>query len=147
MLCYHFKILTRDANQNIYDVISNYFTHLLLRYDIVHRAYYTCQEIPNLKPSVEYLKRHLLNHLAFFFFFFLEQITDRQIDILFYNLWQEVADKFTKLSKIGFFYRLFYSWLFATFYRKTSKLGFWVDGWVLAIKSKHFRDFLNFLVS
>ena len=32
---------------------------------------------------------------------------------------------------------------FATFYHKTSKFGLWVEGWVLAIKPKHFRDFLE----
>ena len=32
---------------------------------------------------------------------------------------------------------------FQFFYRKTPKFGLRVDGWVLAIKSKHFRDFLE----
>ena len=42
-----------------------------------------------------------------------------------------------------FFYGVFYSWFFAFFYQKTSKFGFWVDGWLFAIKPKHFRDFLE----
>ena len=29
------------------------------------------------------------------------------------------------------------------FYRKMSEFVFWVGGWVLAIESKHFRDFLE----
>ena len=33
--------------------------------------------------------------------------------------------------------------IFCNFYRKTSQFGFRVDGWVLAIKFKHFRDFLE----
>ena len=38
----------------------------------------------NLETSVEYLQRHFLNHPACFFF--LEQTTDRQIDLLFWVL-------------------------------------------------------------
>ena len=34
---------------------------------------------------------------------------------------------------------MFYSWFFAIFFRKTSKFSFWV----LAVKWKHFRDFLG----
>ena len=36
MLCYHFEILAREASKNTIDVISNFFTHLLLWY-IVHQ--------------------------------------------------------------------------------------------------------------
>ena len=46
------------------------------------------------------------------------------------NFRQKYVDKFTESSKIVFF---------AIFYLKKSKCGFWV----LAIKSKHFRDFLE----
>ena len=38
---------------------------------------------PKLETSVEYLQRHFLYHSAFFF---LEQTTDRQIDLLFWVL-------------------------------------------------------------
>ena len=38
---------------------------------------------------------------------------------------------------------MFYSLYFAIFDQKKSKFGFWVDGRVLTIKSKHFRDFLE----
>ena len=30
---------------------------------------------------------------------------------------------------------------FVSFDQKMSKFDFWVDGWVLAIKSKHFKGF------
>ena len=62
---------------------------------------------------------------------------------LFYILGRKAGDKFTKLSKIGFSMECFTADFFAIFYRKTSKFGFWVDSWVLAIKSKRFGDFLE----
>ena len=40
-------------------------------------------------------------------------------------------------------HRMFYSWYFAIFYQKTSKFGLRVYSWVIAIKPKHFRDFLE----
>ena len=55
--------------------------------------------------------------------------------------WREIH----KIKQNRFFYGMFYSWFFAIFYPKTSKFGFWVDGWVLSIKPKHFRDFLEVL--
>ena len=59
------------------------------------------------------------------------------------NPGQKVGDKFTKLGKIGFSLECFTADFFATFYQKTSKFGLLVDSWVLAIKSKYFRDFLK----
>ena len=32
---------------------------------------------------------------------------------------------------------------FVSFDQKMSKFDFWVDGWVLAIKTKHFKGFLE----
>ena len=58
-----------------------------------------------------------------------------------YNLGQKVGDKFTKLNKIGFPMECCTADFFAIFCQETSKFGFWVDGWVLAIKPKYFRDF------
>ena len=46
-----------------------------------------------------------------------------------YNLGQKVVDKLMKLSKIGF------SMVFIGF--------FGVDGLILAVKSKHFEDFIE----
>ena len=46
-----------------------------------------------------------------------------------YNLGQKVVDKLMKLSKIGF------SMVFIGF--------FWVDSLILAVKSKHFKDFIE----
>ena len=59
------------------------------------------------------------------------------------NLGQRVGDKLTKLSKIGFSMECFTADFFAIFFQKKSKFGFWLGGWVLAIKSKHFRDILE----
>ena len=39
-----------------------------------------------------------------------------------YNLEQQVVDKFSKLSKIGFFFGMFWSWFFASFYQKRQNL-------------------------
>ena len=33
--------------------------------------------------------------------------------------------------------------IFTIFNQKTSKFGSWVNGWVLTIKSKHFKNFLE----
>ena len=57
-----------------------------------------------------------------------------------YNLEGKVVDNFTKLNKIGFFMECFTTEICC---RKTSKFSIWVAGWVLAIKSKHFRYFLE----
>ena len=60
-----------------------------------------------------------------------------------YNRGQKIGDKFTKLSKIGFSMECFTADFLQFFYQKPSKFGIWVDGWVLAIKPKPFRDFLE----
>ena len=39
---------------------------------------------------------------------------------------------------------MFYSRFFATFYQKTLKFGFWVDGWMLDITSSFSEIFLKF---
>ena len=57
--------------------------------------------------------------------------------------WTKDWRQIHKIKQKRFFYGLFYSWFFPIFFRKTSKFGFWVSGWVLAIKSKHFRDLLE----
>ena len=59
------------------------------------------------------------------------------------NLGQRVGDKFTNLSKTRFSMECFTADFFAIFYQKASKIGFWVGGWVLAIESKHFGDYLQ----
>ena len=48
-----------------------------------------------------------------------------------------------EILQSSFSYGIFYSCFFAIFNEKTSKFGFWVAGWALAIKSKHFRGFLE----
>ena len=53
--------------------------------------------------------------------------------------WRQIHE----ITENSCFCEMVYSWFFAFFYRKTWKFGFWVDGSVLAIKSKHFRDFLE----
>ena len=60
-----------------------------------------------------------------------------------YNLGQKVGEKFTKLSKTSFSMKCFAAAFLHFFLQKTSKLGFWVGGWVSPIKSEHFRDFLE----
>ena len=60
-----------------------------------------------------------------------------------HNLGQKVEDKFRKLSKIGFSMKCFTAGFLQFFYQKTSKFGFRLGGWVLAIKSKHCRNFLE----
>ena len=63
--------------------------------------------------------------------------------IYIYSLEQKVVEKFTKLSKIGFSMECFAA-DFSQFSRTSvSKFAFWVAGWVLTIKYKHFRDFLK----
>ena len=57
--------------------------------------------------------------------------------------WTKVADKLMKLSKIGFSMQCFTADFLQFFTKKISKFGFWLDGWVLAIKSKNFEDFLE----
>ena len=48
-----------------------------------------------------------------------------------------------EIKQNRFFCGMFYSWFFVMFYRRTSKFEYSVLDWVLAIKSKHFRDFLE----
>ena len=60
-----------------------------------------------------------------------------------YNLRQGVGDKLTNLSKIGFSIECFTADFFAIFYQKLSKIGFWVDGWVLAATFFKFPNFLR----
>ena len=60
-----------------------------------------------------------------------------------YNLGQGVGDKLTNLSKIGFSIECFTADFFAIFYQKVSKIGFWVDGWVLAAIFFKFPNFLR----
>ena len=67
----------------------------------------------------------------------------RFLAVLDYNLEQKIGGKFTKLCKIGFSMECFTADLLQFFCQKTSKFCFWVDGWVLAIKPKNFRDFLE----
>ena len=57
--------------------------------------------------------------------------------------WTKGCRQIHEIKQNRFFYEMFCSWYFGIFYWKTSKLDFWVTGWVLAIKSKHFRDFLR----
>ena len=59
------------------------------------------------------------------------------------NLGPKVGDKFKKLSKIGFSMECFTADFLQFFLPKNVKISIWVDGWVLAIKPKHFRDFLE----
>ena len=48
-----------------------------------------------------------------------------------------------EIKQNRFSYGMFCSWFFAIFYQKTSKFGFRFGGWVLAIKFRHLRDFLE----
>ena len=59
------------------------------------------------------------------------------------SLGQRVGDKFTKLSKIGFSIKCSAGHFLLFFLSKNVKFGFRVERCVLAIKSKHFRDFLE----
>ena len=64
------------------------------------------------------------------------------------SLWQKIVDKFLELGKIGFSVECFAADFFAFFFQKTTKFGYWVHGWLPAVKSKHFKYFLeipNFL--
>ena len=70
--------------------------------------------------------------------------TKLEIKICFLRqFWTKSCRQIHKIKQYRFFYGLFYSWFFATFYQKTSNFCFWVDGWVLAMKSKYFMDFLK----
>ena len=61
--------------------------------------------------------------------------------ILFYlQSWTKGWRQIGKIKQKRFFYGMFYSWFFAIFYQKMSKFGIWLDGWVLTIKSKHFKS-------
>ena len=72
---------------------------------------------------------------------------DNVMVVLFYsyscNLQQKFVEKFTKLRKIGFSVDCFTHSFLQFLTKKTSKFGFWVTCWVLAIKPKYFRDFLE----
>ena len=57
--------------------------------------------------------------------------------------WTKGWRQIDKIKQNRFFYGMFYSKFFAIFYQEASKFGFWLDGWVLAIKFKYFRDFLE----
>ena len=56
------------------------------------------------------------------------------------NRGQKVGGKFIKLRKIGFSMECFTADFLQFFTKKSSNFGFWMDGWVLTIKSKHFGD-------
>ena len=56
---------------------------------------------------------------------------------------QKAVDKFTNLSKIDFSMEYFtadFLWYITKVVK--SKFSFWIVGWVLANKSRHFKDFL-----
>ena len=55
--------------------------------------------------------------------------------------WTKSWKQIHEIKQNRVFFGMFYSWFCAIFYQDTSKFGYWVDGWVLAIKSKYFRDF------
>ena len=55
------------------------------------------------------------------------------------KIWRQIAE----IKQNRFFHGMFHSWFFAIFYQKVSKFGFWLDGWVVAIRSERFRDFLE----
>ena len=55
-----------------------------------------------------------------------------------YNLRQDIVDKFTKLSKIGFSIKCFITDFWHNFLAHLSKYALWVAGWVLAINSRDF---------
>ena len=77
---------------------------------------------------VECLKRLISNYYQFF--------TELQSQT---RGWRQIDE----IKRNRFFYGMVYSWFFAIFYQKISKFGFWLEDWVVAIKSKHFRDFLE----
>ena len=60
--------------------------------------------------------------------------------------WTKSCRQIHSIKQNRLFYGMFYSWMLNwmfCIYRRISKFGFRVAGWVLAIKSKHFRDFLK----
>ena len=59
------------------------------------------------------------------------------------NLGHWVVDKLAKLSKIYSLWNVL-QLIFCEILPKATKFGFRVVDWVLAIKFKHFRDFLEF---
>ena len=61
-----------------------------------------------------------------------------------HNSGQKVGDKFTKLSKIGFSMESFTAHFLHFFTKNCQNFEFKVDGWILAIKFKHFKDFFKF---
>ena len=68
----------------------------------------------------------------------------KQVEISALQSWTKCWRQIHKFNQNRFFYGMFYiADFFAIFYQIASKIGFWVNGWVLAIKSKYFRDFLE----
>ena len=57
--------------------------------------------------------------------------------------WTKGLRQIHKIKQNRFFYGMSYGCLFEIFYDNTSKFGFSVNGWVLAIKSSEFTDFLS----
>ena len=67
----------------------------------------------------------------------------RRTKIFFPQSWTKGWRQIDEIKQNRIFYGMFYSWFFAIFYQKMWQFGFRSDGWVLVIKSKHFRDFLE----
>ena len=59
-----------------------------------------------------------------------------------YNLEQDIVENYTKLKKKSFSMEYFTAGLWQ-FSSKCVNTALWVAGWVLAIYSKHFRNFLE----
>ena len=57
--------------------------------------------------------------------------------------WTKVWRQIHKCKKNRFFCGIFQSLFFAIFYQNASKFDFCVDSWVLIIKPKSFRNFLE----
>ena len=74
----------------------------------------------------------------------MKYVATRKLSIkLILQPWAKGCRQIYKIKQNRFFYGMFYSWCLAVFYRKTSKFAFWVASWILTIKFKHFRDFLE----
>ena len=56
--------------------------------------------------------------------------------------WRQIHE-IHEIKQDRLFYDIFCWWFFAIFLPKTSKFGFRVDDWVLTMKSKRFRDFIE----
>ena len=57
--------------------------------------------------------------------------------------WTLRRRKIHKIKQNRFFMKYFTNDFFVIFYQKKSKFDFGVAGWVLAITSEHFKDFLE----